>query len=265
MLAFDRRAFTYEEAAIVQAKMATHLASFIPQGSFFHACYEFGCGTGLLTSQLLHRSSFENMLLNDQSPQMLHIVEQKLQAYRGDSLHQVKFVADSAENLSHPRDSFDLIASSATLQWIASPFTFLQQTLDSLRPQGILLLATFGEKNLYELRSLTQRGLSYPTLEEFKDFFSSKQYTLLHAEEELIPLFFPTMKSLFCHLQHTGVNSFPSTPEAPHPLRPQELKALATSYQALFSSPEGLSLTYHPIYLVVVKNDVPLSPEDTNS
>lgn len=250
MLAFNRQVFTYDKEAIVQAKMAHRLASFIPEGTHFLKGYEFGCGTGMLTEQLLQRSIVDNLLLNDLSPQMLTLAKQKLEPSQGKAFHQIRYVAGPCEQLSLPPGSFDLIASSATLQWISSPFDFLRKTISLLRPEGILLLATFGEKNLWQLRDLTKRGLHYPTLKEYISFFSAENLTLIHAEEEQVTLFFPNTKSLFRHLQNTGVNNLSQVLPHHPPLTKGDLKSLSDHYEKIFATPQGLPLTYHPLYLV---------------
>lgn len=250
MLAFNRQVFTYDKAALVQTKMAKRLASFLPEGTHFKRGYEFGCGTGLLTEQLLRRATVDSLLLNDLSPQMLTLTRQKLEPYQGKSFHQISFIEGRCEQLSLPSSSFDLVASSATLQWITSPFDFLKKAISLLRPEGILLIATFGEKNLWELRNLTKRGLHYPTLKEYSSFFSSERLSLEHAEEEQVTLFFPNTKTLFRHLQDTGVNNLSQVLPHQNPLSREELKTLSAQYEKIFATTKGLTLTYHPLYLV---------------
>ncbi|HEA8248685.1 TPA: malonyl-[acyl-carrier protein] O-methyltransferase BioC, partial [Campylobacter coli] len=64
----------------------------------------------------------------------------------------------ATQNLS--KQKFDLITSNASLQWLD-----LKQVLPTLanmlNKKGILLLSTFGEMNLKEIKQSTSLGLKY--------------------------------------------------------------------------------------------------------
>lgn len=253
MLAFNRRATTYEQEAFVQKQMAIHLANYISENIPCQNVLEFGCGTALLTELLLQKLPIKKLLLNDLSPEMLQVALQKIAPYQKKSPLSIETNIAPIEDFSFPLASFDLIASSATLQWITKVDSLLAKIAQALKPKAFLLLSSFGEKNLWQLRKLTGRGLDYIPLEPLKTQIEKAGLKLIKAQEEEVIKYFPSMKKLFRHLQLTGVNNLSSTKETTPLLSPRELVNLSMQYEKLYRTPQGIPLSYHPLYFFAQK------------
>ena len=92
--------------------------------------------------------------------------------------------------IDFPRET-DLITSCSTLQWFNDPGAFLTRCHQALVADGLLAFSTFGTTNMHEIRQLTGHGLDYLSVEELQALLSPR-FDILHAEEEVVSLPFPT-------------------------------------------------------------------------
>ncbi|EAI5010091.1 methyltransferase domain-containing protein, partial [Campylobacter jejuni] len=138
------------------------------------------------------------------------------------------------------KEKFDLIVSNATLQWLDLK-RILPSLRDMLNQNGILLLSTFAEQNLKEIKQSTGFGLNYFSLNEleqnFKVYFNEVKIT-----QELVELSFDNALDVFRHLKLSGVNSLGF-----YPLNKGFLKEFEEKFQN--------KLTYHPVF-ILCKNDI---------
>lgn len=199
MLAFDRHTSTYDRHAVVQRAVASRLAGLLPEGLSFGKVLEFGCGTGFLTESLLKRVFMEELELNDLSMKMLQIAQQKISPLLSNKKTLLHLCPGSVERLYF--SNYDLIGSASVLQWIESPFALLSQISKRLLPGGHLLIATYGGKNLKELRQLSRQGLSYLSKGQLEDFLVQCGLHVQECFEEETCLYFPDIKALLQHLK----------------------------------------------------------------
>ena len=240
---FARAASSYDRHALVQNQIAQHLAAYLPQGAEYDYILEFGCGTGLLTKALKARVEVQHWLLNDLSPSIIEKAEQYLE-----HLTYTKLIGDISEVLSQITTPLDLIASASALQWVQNPFLLLSEAQKHLTPQGTLLISTFGERNLHELRTLTGRGLSYFSVSAYREFFS-QNFKEVEIQEEEVVLQFSSLFDLLHHLRATGVTHLPND-NISYLCGRAQLAQLEREYTMKYPHPQGgISLTYHPIYI----------------
>ena len=240
---FARAASSYDRHAVVQNQIAQHLVAYLPQGAKYDHILEFGCGTGLLTKALKGRIEVQYWLLNDLTPSIIEKTEQYLE-------HQTytKLIGDISEVLSQITTPLDLIASASALQWVQDPFLLLSEAQKHLTPQGTLLISTFGERNLHELRTLTGRGLSYFSVSAYREFFS-QNFKDVEVQEEEVVLRFSSLFDLLHHLRATGVTHLPND-NISYLCGRTQLAQLEREYTMKYPHPQGgISLTYHPIYI----------------
>ena len=113
---------------------------------------------------------------------------------------------------------------------------------------GLLAFSTFGATNMHEIRQLTGHGLDYPSIKELQALLSPG-FDILHAEEEVISLPFPTPQAVLKHLKQTGV-----TGTEKRMWTRGRLQSFCEEYTTRFSDAAGnVSLTYHPIYIIARK------------
>lgn len=161
---FGAAAHRYDRHAPVQAETARTLAALLPSAQLPPGpVLEIGCGTGLLTRELLRQMGDRPLQATDLAPAMLEHCRGA--AWAADP--RLSFaVLDGAEPL--PRARFALIASSYALQWLPSPEVVLNRWRAALAPGGWLLVAAPVAGSLPEWQRACERasvpysGLRFP-------------------------------------------------------------------------------------------------------
>lgn len=239
---FSRAVENYNREAVAQKRIASRmndmLAHYLPARP--RHVLEIGSGTGFLTRPLLHTFHPEKMILNDICCEMSTCFTDIL------SGKQVTFIPGDAEQLAFPSGQ-DLIVSCSAIQWFASPERFFARCNALLASRGYFAFSTFGKENLKEIAAVSGSGLHYYSLEELKKSLSV-HYDIVSVGEERISLTFDTPLDVLYHLKHTGVTG----------VRQQawtkgDLQEFCDNYTRLFSCGNAVTLTYHPIYIIVQK------------
>lgn len=209
----------------------------------FRHIIELGCGTGSYSRMLLNTLQPETLLLNDLCRDMEECVRELCTT----RTPRVSFLPGDAEALDFPGET-DLITSCSTLQWFNDPGAFFTRCHQALVADGLLAFSTFGATNMHEIRQLTGHGLDYLSVEELQALLSPG-FDILHAEEEVISLPFPTPQAVLKHLKQTGV-----TGTEKRMWTRSRLQSFCKEYTTRFSDAAGnVSLTYHPIYIIARK------------
>jgi len=230
---FSGSASTYDEEAVVQRDMAGRLWNLvrhvIPDNHV--ALLEIGSGTGMLTSFYARELSEAEITLWDLVPQELGV---KATAVACDGESMIYDVAD---------ESFDVILSSATVQWFNNLPRFIGSAASKLRKGGVMALSTFGPENMTEITGLTRLPLRYYTLSELKAMVPDYCAVVI-AEEEMRRMEFNSPREVVMHLNRTGVNG---------------LRHVSMGYaemSANYPRDNGVcKLTYQPQYIVIKRKD----------
>ncbi|EFE6554067.1 malonyl-ACP O-methyltransferase BioC [Campylobacter jejuni] len=223
------KAKDYEKHAKVQDFMGLKLCEILKdlKISHFEKVFEFGCGRGELSKKLQNFITFDEYLKND-------ILDFK------ENSNILIFDMNEISKQDLSKEKFDLIVSNATLQWLD-----LKQIIPSLRDMlnqnGILLLSTFAEQNLKEIKQSTGFGLNYFSLNELEQIFKI-YFNEVKITQELVELSFDNALDVFRHLKLSGVNSLGF-----YPLNKGFLKEFEEKFQN--------KLTYHPVF-ILCKNDI---------
>ncbi|EAJ8451913.1 malonyl-ACP O-methyltransferase BioC [Campylobacter jejuni] len=223
------KAKDYEKHAKVQDFMGLKLCEILKnlRISHFEKVFEFGCGRGELSKKLQNFITFDEYLKND-------ILDFK----ENSSILIFDMNEIAKQDLS--KEKFDLIVSNATLQWLDLKRIILSLR-DMLNQNGILLLSTFAEQNLKEIKQSTGFGLNYFSLNELEQIFKV-YFNEVKITQELIKLSFDNALDVFRHLKLSGVNSLGF-----YPLNKGFLKEFEEKFQN--------KLTYHPVF-ILCKNDI---------
>ncbi|WP_455497431.1 malonyl-ACP O-methyltransferase BioC [Coprobacter sp.] len=235
--AFTKAAHTYEQEASVQQQIAAKLYNML---SRYLCCppssiLEIGCGTGFLTRLLSTHFHPENITVNDLCPEMANYIP-----------NNINFIPGDAEIIDFP-NKYDLIASSSAIQWLTDLSSFLKKMDQKLSSNGILAISTFGEKNLSEIKYITDKGLNYPSRSELEQLIAPS-FQILEIKENTHSLYFSSPWDVLIHMKHTGVNGI-NTDRWTN----ADMKHFIDRYNKLFYTDNKVSLTYHPIYIIATK------------
>ncbi|WP_051927473.1 methyltransferase domain-containing protein [Ruegeria halocynthiae] len=238
---FSRSFGTYHESAGQQARIAGHLVQELRNSGApkqFSSALEFGCGTGHLTHQLCTAFELGALTINDLSPE----------AHQTATDVGANFLCGDAETVDWP-DQPDLVASASMIQWLPDPTAFLRRIASALAPGGWLVVSGFGPE---QYRELVQIGTAAkaPGLRQPADLAAAVQGDLeiMSTGESLRQMHFASPRKVLEHLRQTGVNG-----RAQRPWTRSTLARFTDEYAQQFTTEAGVSLTYHPTWIIARK------------
>lgn len=250
---FSTHAGTYEQQAAVQEHMAQRLMEALC--GLHHAprsILDIGCGTGLLTGKLATAFPGADITAVDLAAGMLEQAATKL---RG---HRVQLVrADIEEHF--PPQPFDLVASSATFQWVVHPGALVQRCRHALQPGGMFLLATFGEEMFRELRDAFEHaaqslrldrwhypGPAFHSAQQWKDW-TGYAFGNVQVTEERVTQHHASVRQFLKSVQAMGAGNGMAAPQRHHVAL---LRRVMDIYQQHADANAMIPVTYHVVYCV---------------
>jgi malonyl-CoA O-methyltransferase len=244
---FQRSLPSYHAASVAQAQIADALVQALQWSGAptrFARVFEFGCGTGHLTSHLLHQFSIRDLSLNDLLPDCVAALQPILHRYSATA----NFYPGAIETLDLPT-GLDLIASASTVQWVDDPASLMLRLSGYLAPGGWLALSGFGTGHFAELRSVGGFGKapSYLDPVDWQRILPSNLH-ILALQSQPITLQFPDALSLLRHLRQTGVNA-----PASRVWTRADLAAFDARLRQGLPKDSDLTLTYCPVILIARK------------
>lgn len=245
---FRRGLASYSADATVQAAVARDLAARIAAvapARGFARVFEFGCGTGFLTRELVARLRVGNWLINDLVPEAQRHVAPLFDLSAADW----DFLPGPVEDLALPA-GLDLIASASTIQWVADTPALLARLGASLAPGGWLALASYAPRHFRELRGygLAAGVMSYHDRDDWRAMLPADLALHQIAGEEQV-LHFATPRAVLQHLRRTGVNG-----SASGRWSRRDLAAFEADYaRRCADGSGGVTLTYAPVHLLARK------------
>ncbi|MBI9079803.1 MAG: methyltransferase domain-containing protein [Pseudodesulfovibrio sp.] len=239
---FDRARNTYAKAAKVQAEVARICASRIPEGSY-PRILEIGAGGGVLTHFLAKRCVHERYIGVDIAPGMLTQVDKSM-------LTNPKLIAADGEFLGFPQDSFDLLASSSTMQWYRAPKISMVDNVRLLKRGGRFSFAIFVEGTFAELSEASGKSgfgsmLPMRSARFFIDIMQDAAPAILESEVITHIAHHPTVADLLRAHRATGATAAPG---AKHPSK-DAYRRFLEYYEAHFREEEGVRASAEILYL----------------
>ncbi|AIL65044.1 Malonyl-CoA O-methyltransferase BioC [Rickettsiales bacterium Ac37b] len=148
---FDRSAFQYDSYAGLQKEIANELLAIFFKGDRSINMKPFnildlGCGTGYLLERFIESVNVVNFTQLDLSFNMCKVAAERNGV--------VSTVNGDIEQLPFDKETFDMVVSSSTFQWLEDINIGLKEVLRVLKPRGIIAFATFGYNTLKELRQI---------------------------------------------------------------------------------------------------------------
>ncbi len=242
---FVRSLSTYEAYADAQQQIIRHffdlLGRYLP--SRHQNILEIGAGTGMATRYVENAFDYEALLVNDFNS----VIEHFQQDFQSRNKTALAYLPGDIE-LIDIKQSFDLIISTSTEQWIQEKELFYRKMWDALKPEGYFVFTSFGQENLKEIYQATNTGLNYLKLKEQEQLLHP-YFKTIYVEEQGIHLYFKSVKLLMQHLKNTGVNGIRQ-----HAWRKKEvLQMLDKIEKCTFVGDNNYMLTYHPYYFILQK------------
>ena len=195
---------------------------------------EIGSGTGALSRRIAAWSPLSAIEMWDLSD-------------NGACLPPGDFVCCDAETAiwQKPKQSADIIASASTLQWFNSPARFLDECHRVLAPGGYLLITTYIDGNLREIRQATGRSLPLLTDTEWQLIARKAGFDVIdeHSCDKILD--FDNPLDALRHIKMTGVNALGRSRDS--------IRAARQMAERMYPMLDGLyHLTYRP-YIAILK------------
>ncbi|NHF72037.1 methyltransferase domain-containing protein [Paracoccus sp. 12-3] len=202
--------------------------------------FEMGCGTGHLTRRLCSNFEMRALTVNDLSPE----------AARAAKAAGATFLCGDALQMDWPEKP-QLIASASMIQWLPDPARLLQRAARALAPGGWLAISGFGPEQYRELAHLGSHA-GAPGLQSLADMAAAlkDELDVFVTGERIREMHFPTPRCVLDHLRKTGVNG-----KAQGVWSKSRLAQFSADYSQRFGGPAGVTLTYHPVWIIGQKRN----------
>jgi malonyl-CoA O-methyltransferase len=235
---FDRAADCYDVFSVVQRGMADRLIEEVEGEP--SSILELGCGTGYLTALLERRFPQARLVAVDFAPAMIERARERVPGAR--------FVSRDIEELEPEPSSYDLIASSATVQWLAEPEATMSRLALSLTGSGQLHLTTFGPRTFWELDSVLaelgcERGLELMTAKRWETLLAGAGLHRIRAQTCEERFSYPDCAAFLRSVKSSGGGY------APCFLAPGTLAEAIRRYDERFVDGDGVGATYELVTL----------------
>lgn len=231
---FSRSAEHYDEFASLQKTLAGELIESISALRISPSdILDIGTGTGGVA--FLLRAKFKNSKIVgcDIAPGMIK------KAIYNNRYENVTFEVADAENLPFADNSFDLVASSTTFQWIEDIAKAFSQAKRVLKPGGYFAFITFGPKTLSELKQNYKIAFGeeanylhkFKNMREIQAMLKTAGFAVLKLNSNTIREFYPDFRVFFKSLK--GLGALNASPDLPKGLRSRsKMNALIKLYEA---------------------------------
>lgn len=176
--AFSRAATHYDEAAALQREVGERLAESLPYyedkalgARTPQVVLDVGCGTGFSTSRLQARWPKAQVIGVDLAPGMAREARERLGKRRGlfDFARKPSILCADASRLPLREGSVDVLFSNLCLQWVEDLPAVFAGFRRVLKPDGLMLVSTFGLQTLVELREAFAAADEAPHVSPFID------------------------------------------------------------------------------------------------
>jgi len=247
---FDRASGTYEHVTPVQADMARRLAGLVSEDGSAGRVLELGCGTGHLTRALLRRLPLSDFVVTDLAPAMLVACGERL-----DELDRSRVELRELDARVPALDGpFDLVASSAMVQWFPDLEAHLRACRALLGPGGRYALSGFCRSNFPELDGLlSSPPWDFPEppghfLSEAARSAERAGFEVLLREEDEVELVYPSALEFLRAIAQAGASR---APREGRPLTRGSLRRLVERYDELHRVEGGVKATWKPWFLLL--------------
>jgi len=153
--AFHRHAEDYDQYASVQKRVMRELDRMLASqlASNPTKVLDIGCGTGAMLAALSRRYPESSLFGLDLA---FNMAQRSLHRFAG----KAQTVNADAEQLPFKDQTFELVVSASTFQWIKSLDFCFKECQRVLKAGGVLCAAFFGDRTLWELQECYRQAVS---------------------------------------------------------------------------------------------------------
>jgi malonyl-CoA O-methyltransferase len=251
---FSAAAETYHVLSIPQAVVAERLAQLIPNEADGSRILEIGCGTGLLTTQILKRFPDAHVDAIDLSAIMIAQARARFA-----SNPRIRWFAIDMTAFK-PRHTYPLVVSSSSLHWLADLQGGVRHISDLVEPGGHMVFSVMLKGTLGELHALRKqiaphkpplRGM--PRADEVMTAVAGTGFRILDSSVEDYKASYRSADAFLRTLHDQGVTGGAFS-QSTLPLNRRELQALTDAYDHAYSSDAGhVYATYRVLFVIGVK------------
>ena len=249
---FSGAANRYDVWATAQAEIAAQLMRQIPAEFVPSLMIDLGCGTGLLSVQLLKRYPAASLVGVDLAAGMVEHCRRHLGMNP-----QARFVTGDVEDIGMLVPRANLIASSCVAQWFADLPATLRMWAQTLVPGGLmafacLLQGSFCELEAayYEALQCSFRGLCLPTPETIPLLFRASGLRPIVCTEERVTAHYGSSRAALRSFQQIGA-VFQGQP-GHQSLGPAAVRRLISFYDRHVND-QGLAPVTHCVQYVIAE------------
>jgi SAM-dependent methyltransferase len=222
--AYEHRAESYSQRAVVQRKLAAWLAEWIEDSSNRDnlEALEFGAGDGIFT-RILTRC-FCRLTATDLSPKMVQQGRRRLP----------KIDWHVADAWNYAGDTVDRLYSASLLQWCPDPERVLREWRDTAKRGARMLHGFYVAPTLPEWYSISSNRspLEWRSPHEWECMVREAGWSLLRSESRACKQEFPSGLDFIRFLRHTGATCRGTSSIA-------ELREMIADYERGFPAHDG--------------------------
>ncbi|WP_242341513.1 MULTISPECIES: methyltransferase domain-containing protein [Anaeromyxobacter] len=247
--AFSRSAASYDARAEVQRAVQDQVLALLAGAApGARRVLDVGAGTGALLSRLLAARPGLAAAAVDLAPGMCGATRR--------AAPRAGVAAADAEALPFRDGAFDLVVTTSTLQWLPRVATALEEARRVLAPGGVLCVALFGERTLFELREAfrdASAGSPAPVhrflaLEELARALGAAGLTLEATRDEELVERHADARAVLRALKAVGATS--AVPGRTGLSGRRATLETIRRYEERHGGPGGVPATYHVLYAI---------------
>ncbi len=246
---FSRAAGSYDDAAFLQKEVASRLLERLEIMNVTPKnILDAGCGTGHCSRILNKRFSKAKTFGVDIAQGMIDYAKAQNSFF-----NKVDYQVADLEQLPFDDNSFELVFSNLTLQWLISSKTVFQELNRVLKPGGLLIFSTLGPDTLIELKESWQKVDKDVHVNDFIDMHvvgdrvHSAHFENTVMDRDIITMTYQTMMGLMKDLKAIGAHNLDD--KRPRGLMgKQKFRTLESTYESYRWQDGQLPATYEVVY-----------------
>jgi len=248
---FEQVASTYDVSAVLQKEVASRLLERLDYIRLKpKAVLDLGCGTGVITADILKRYPKAHIIALDLA---LNMLKQTQQNSKGWFSKKPSCLCSDAEKLPLSDNSLDLLVSNLMLQWsndVQLVFNGFQRVM---APNGLLMFTTFGPDTLKEMRESWATVDNIPHTSQFIDMHDIGD-ALLKAgfsdpvmDMEVITMTYDSVRDVMRDIKNIGASNA-TQGRSKGLMGKQRLKAFETAYKRFQQVDGYFPVTWEVLY-----------------